>query len=111
MPLAVLEAMGAGTPAVVSGLGGLPELVDHGINGLVVKHNDPTALAAALQRMADNPQSSIDMGRAARAKMLAQFDVTQHQAQIFDYYGEAATVLAGAHRRARTHTMLRATEA
>ena len=111
MPLAVLEAMGAGTPAVVSGLGGLPELVDHGINGLVVKHNDPTALAAALQRMVDNPQCSIDMGRAARAKMLAQFDVTQHQAQIFDYYGEAATVLARAHRRARTHAMLRATEA
>ncbi len=91
MPLSVLETMGASVPLIVSGLGGLPELVDHGHNGLVVGHNDPAALAVALRRLTDQPDESVAMGRAARAKMLERFDVEGHLEQLFGFYAEATT--------------------
>lgn len=91
MPLSVLETMGAAVPLVVSGLGGLPELVDDGVNGLVIPHDDPVALAAAMRRLLASPQESVAMGASARAKMLEHFDAGAHVEQVMRYYGEAAT--------------------
>lgn len=91
MPLSVLETMGAAVPLVVSGLGGLPELVDDGVNGLVVPHDDPEALAVALGRLLDDPAASVAMGAAARAKMLEHFGVDGHVARLFELYAEAGT--------------------
>ncbi len=47
---AVVEALAAGTPAVVTDAGGLPEIVDHGETGLVVRAGDPRPLTEALVR-------------------------------------------------------------
>ncbi len=91
MPLSVLETMGASVPLIVSGLGGLPELVDDGVNGLVVPHDDPAALAAAMRRLLAAPQESVAMGAAARAKMLEHFDAGEHLEQVLRYYAEATT--------------------
>ena len=92
MPLSVLETMAASVPLVVSGLGGLPELVEHEVNGLVVPHDDPPALAAALRRLQDDPAHSVAMGEAARAKMLDRFDAPAHLVRIFELYDEAAAL-------------------
>ena len=89
MPLSVLETMGASVPLVVSGLGGLPELVDDGVNGLVVDHDNVDALATALRSLANDPTRSVEMGKAARAKMLAGFDAATHESRIFEIYAEA----------------------
>jgi glycosyltransferase involved in cell wall biosynthesis len=53
-PLVVLEAFAAGTPVVGSRLGGIAELVEHEVNGLLVSGNHPRAWAAGLQRLADD---------------------------------------------------------
>lgn len=90
MPLSVLETMGAAVPLVVSGLGGLPELVDDGVNGLVVPHDDPAALATALRGLLDDPERSVAMGAAARTKMLARFGAEDHLERLFGLYAEAA---------------------
>ncbi|MGD9750423.1 MAG: glycosyltransferase [Acidimicrobiia bacterium] len=92
MPLSVLETMGAAVPLIVSGLGGLPELVDDGVNGVVVPHDDPAALAAAMRRLLADPDTSVAMGAAARTKMLEHFDAGSHVERIFGFYAEAATV-------------------
>lgn len=49
----VQTAFHFGTPVVVSGVGGLPEMVQHGAEGLVVAPEEPVALAAALDRLAE----------------------------------------------------------
>jgi L-malate glycosyltransferase len=70
---AILEAMAASLPIVATKAGGIPELVQDGDNGLLVEPADPAALALAIQRLADNPEESRNMGLRGRARMEAQF--------------------------------------
>jgi glycosyltransferase involved in cell wall biosynthesis len=65
-PLVALEAMQAGVPVVASAVGGLPDRVRDGIDGLLVPPDDPLALAAALARLLADPDLRARMGAAAR---------------------------------------------
>jgi polysaccharide biosynthesis protein VpsI len=51
MPMVVLEAMGHGLPLVCTSVGGLPELVEVGVNGLMIAPGDLPALADSLSRL------------------------------------------------------------
>jgi GalNAc-alpha-(1->4)-GalNAc-alpha-(1->3)-diNAcBac-PP-undecaprenol alpha-1,4-N-acetyl-D-galactosaminyltransferase len=74
-PNALLEAMSCGLPVVVSdGAPGPLELVEDGVNGLVVPVNDARALAAALARLARDPALCRRLGEAARARV-AEYDL------------------------------------
>ncbi|HEX7955831.1 MAG TPA: glycosyltransferase, partial [Pyrinomonadaceae bacterium] len=75
MSNALLEAMSHGLAPVVSdGAPGLTELVEDGVTGLVVPVDDPTALAEALGRLADDEGLRRRLGRAARARV-EEYDV------------------------------------
>lgn len=54
-PHGVVESLTVGTPVVATAVGGVAELVQDGVNGLLVPARDPVALAAAIQRIADEP--------------------------------------------------------
>lgn len=56
-PLVVLEAFAAGTPVIGSELGGIAELVSHGVDGWLVPAKDPKAWASAIAGLAENPQT------------------------------------------------------
>jgi len=71
-PLKVVEAMAAGVPVVASAVGDLPALVRDGGEGLLVPPGDPAALAGALLRLAADPALRGRLGRAARARVLAE---------------------------------------
>lgn len=75
LPRAVIEAMAQGVPAVVSNVGGMPELVEHGVSGLVVPPREPEALAEAIARLADDPELRARLGRAARARVETAFHI------------------------------------
>ena len=90
MPLSVLETMAAAVPMVVSGLGGLPELIQDGVEGLVVPPDNPHTLAAALGQLLADPAAAAAMGSAARAKAIANHDPSNHLARLFELYEEAA---------------------
>ena len=70
---AILEAMAASLPIIATKVGGIPELVKDGENGLLVAPANPAGLARAIQRMADNPEESALMGRRGRERMEKQF--------------------------------------
>jgi glycosyltransferase involved in cell wall biosynthesis len=53
-PLVILEAMYAGLPIVATGVGGIPELIEDGVNGFLVPANDPTRLYEAIVRLLRN---------------------------------------------------------
>lgn len=68
------EAMGCEVPVVATDAGGLPEVVDNEVTGLVVPKGDADALAAAIDRLLSDPALSERMGKAGRVRALARFD-------------------------------------
>jgi glycosyltransferase involved in cell wall biosynthesis len=55
LPHAAVEALAVGTPVVATAVGGVPEVVDDGVNGLLVPPGDPEALARAVERVLVEP--------------------------------------------------------
>jgi glycosyltransferase involved in cell wall biosynthesis len=73
--LALLEAMARGLPTVATRVGGNPEVVVDGETGLLVPARDPEALARALLRLLDDPETRLRLGAAGRQRVEMQFDV------------------------------------
>ena len=77
-----LEAAACGVPQVAGQSGGAAEAVDDGISGLVVQQpDDPREVAAAFERLLDNPEGSRAMGVAGRERAVREFsyDVLAHR--------------------------------
>jgi glycosyltransferase involved in cell wall biosynthesis len=66
--LVALEANAAGIPVVASDTGGLPDIIVHGENGLLVRPADPLALRDAIQTLVDDPGLRKRMGAAGRLR-------------------------------------------
>jgi glycosyltransferase involved in cell wall biosynthesis len=66
-PVSVMEALTSGVPVVASRVGGIPDLVTEGTDGLLVPPGDPEALAAALRRLCTEPGLLVHLARGAAA--------------------------------------------
>jgi glycosyltransferase involved in cell wall biosynthesis len=75
MSIAVLEAMAAGLPVVVSDIPGNRPLVEHEEHGLLVPYGDPHALARAIERLFAARQLARALGAAARSRVEREFSV------------------------------------
>ncbi len=73
MPYTLLEAMAAARCVIAAAVGGVPEALVDGRNGLTVPPDDPEALAAALFRVASAPEQARAWGLAARETVLRKF--------------------------------------
>ena len=67
-PLVLLEAMQWRLPLVSSDEGGIPDIIQHGVNGFVAERKDVTALANALEQLITNPTLRRQMGEAGYAR-------------------------------------------
>ncbi len=73
----VVEAMMAGKPVVVSAAGGSAELVEDGVTGLLVPPGDSIALAAAIDRLARQPEFAAQMAKRAREVAIERYDIAK----------------------------------
>ena len=85
-PMTILESYAAAVPAVVTSLGGSPELVEDGGDGIVVPPDDAPALAAAMSRLAADPAGARAMGRAGQARLLDRHSPERHLAALDELY-------------------------
>jgi glycosyltransferase involved in cell wall biosynthesis len=76
LPNVLLEAGAMELAAVASRVAAIPELIADGINGLLVPPGNKAALAAALARLIGDPALRLRLGRAARARVLAEFGMS-----------------------------------
>ncbi len=74
IPTVFMEAMATGRPVVSCAVSGVPELVHDGETGLLVRTNDPVALADAIERLAADDQLRVRLGKGARALVEEQHD-------------------------------------
>lgn len=75
-PGSALEAMACGLPVVGTRVGGIPEVVDEGVTGLLVPPSDPGALAGALARYVGSPELAQQHGRAGRERVQRHYNMT-----------------------------------
>jgi glycosyltransferase involved in cell wall biosynthesis len=87
-PLSVLEYMDAGLPVVATAVGGLPDLIEPGVHGLLVPRGDPPALAGALSELLADPQRARQMGARGRERRRAEFDIDVIVARLEGLYCE-----------------------
>jgi glycosyltransferase involved in cell wall biosynthesis len=73
--LAVLEAMAAGLPVIVSAVGGLPEIIHHEETGLLIPPKDAEALAGSLARLLENPDLAKRLGEKAREHIQEKYSL------------------------------------
>lgn len=83
------EASACGTVVVGTVHGGTPEIVDHGVTGLLAPERDVEALADHLLALAADPALRARMGAAAVAKMRAEYDLRERVDRLEDFYDEA----------------------
>ena len=72
--IVALESMLAGTPTVVSDVGGLNEIIDHGVNGMKSYAGNPNSIADSVLELLFNPQLCDKISKNAKAKVKAQYN-------------------------------------
>ena len=72
-PNGVLEAMATGLPVVATRVGGVPELIESGLNGVLVPPDHPDALTAVILDLIRRPAFALRLGRAARVQVESRF--------------------------------------
>ena len=96
--IALLEAMAMGKPCVASEVGPIPEVVEHGRSGLLVRPRDPDDLARAILALLDQEDLRREMGERGRQIVKEKFDIRQNVRALEKVYIEGlspARALAG----------------
>lgn len=86
LPLSLLEAMAAGCPVIATTVGGIPDVVVDGENGLLVPPRDPEALRRAILRVLTDPALADHLGARARETIAARFTAARIVGRFDDLY-------------------------
>lgn len=86
LPLAMLEAMALGRPVVATTAGGIPEVIAHGENGILVPIDDPSALASAVTDLLGSPEEAARLGEAGRRTVEERFSSRETARRYVEVY-------------------------
>jgi glycosyltransferase involved in cell wall biosynthesis len=87
-PLSVMEYMEAGKPVVSTRVGGVPDLIENGVTGLLVDPQDPAGLAAAISELLRDPARATAMGEAGLERRRSEFSIENTTRRIESLYEE-----------------------
>lgn len=87
LPLALLEAMASGLPAIATRVGGIPEVLTDGVDGRLVPPGDVAALTAAIAGVLDDPDGAARLATAGR-ETAGGFSITRAVERMAAVYGE-----------------------
>jgi glycosyltransferase involved in cell wall biosynthesis len=85
-PMSVLEAGAMGVPTIASEIGGIPELISTGVDGLLIPPGDVDALATAMTDLADKPERAEALGAAAHARVAERHNESLYVEALVDHY-------------------------
>ena len=91
IPVALMEAMASRLPVVSTRLSGIPELVDDGVNGILVPPEDDRALAEAIIALSGDHSLRREMGERGREKVAAEFELHATVESLFALFSDVAS--------------------
>ncbi len=94
LPNVLMEALSQELPIVATAVGAIPELIDDGVHGLLVRPDDAAALAAALERTLNDPARARALAVAGRARLQQAFAMDRGIDRLVALLGHAATAEA-----------------
>jgi len=89
-PVTIMESLATGTPVLASNIGGIPELIQDGINGFLHKHDEPISLATNIKRIIEHPKIINKMKQACLLKA-EEHDLLKPIKKIAEHYIHLAT--------------------
>ena len=92
-PNVVLEAMAAGLPIAACRVGGVPEILDDGVTGLMVEAKSPEAMAQALLRLLGDAGLRSRLGSAARGRALTAHTPEAYRRALVEFYRQSASAV------------------
>lgn len=84
--LTLIESFALGRPVICSRMGGMPEIVSEGLDGLIFPAGNVPALTAHIRWMSDNPKTAVEMGIRGRRKVEEVFSSINHYQQVMKIY-------------------------
>lgn len=94
-PMSVLEAMAAGCPVIATRIGGIPEIVQDGVTGILAPAGDVAAVADAMRALASDPARATAMGEAGHARALSEYTLERHTDRLLEVYHRAISTAKG----------------
>jgi glycosyltransferase involved in cell wall biosynthesis len=100
-PTILVEAMLRGKPVICSRIGGLSEIVEDGVTGLLFEPGNPNELVKKIRYLWDRPNLCRRMGRAGREKVLHQYSPQKSYERLMATYEKAMQLVHTNHRLKR----------
>lgn len=94
-PNVVMEAMASGTPVVAANVGGIPELIEHGVTGTLIKSREPEEFADAVGCYLDDSEKALETARRGTAFVREELSLQRMIEQYRAIYGTLLTTQGG----------------
>jgi glycosyltransferase involved in cell wall biosynthesis len=91
MPIAVIEAMACGLPIIATRVGGVPEMVSDGVNGILIDPGRPDQIVGALQHLYENPDMRHSMKMNSYKTAFEEFDIEKLVPRLVSIYSKVLT--------------------
>ena len=92
LPIALLEALGAGLPVVATRVGAIPDVITDGVNGLLVAVGDADGLSRSIARLLEDPGLGQRLGEQGRQTVLQGFTAEAMHRQYLEVYSELTPI-------------------
>lgn len=86
LPTVLLESLAAGLPSISTAVSGIPEIIDNGIDGILVKPEDPASLAREMERLLSSTNLKNEFGQKGKIKALEKFDLHKNVDTLLKAY-------------------------
>lgn len=89
MPNALLEAMSCGIPSIATRVSGSEDIIEDGINGLLIEPEEPAQMAQAIRRLIEDTELAQRLAEAGRATALREYQLSHAAERCLDFYYQA----------------------
>jgi glycosyltransferase involved in cell wall biosynthesis len=84
LPVVLMEAMAMEIPCITTAITGVPELIQHGQNGILVSASDTEGLTQAIKQLAENQELRQQLGKAGRLKIVSDYELHKNTLYLYE---------------------------